>query len=165
MFHGLPISISQKLHDKLVKDFGNTNFVSSPEAEAITSVLHAYGTALKSRNDEDVVSLYTSDGVIMPPHFTAAVGTASLRESYTRIFSSVQLVITFSIEEIIVMSPDWAFARTTAEGTKTMLATQASEEHANQELFIMKKEDGEWKIARYAFSTMKPLVQDGVRRS
>ncbi|KAK1640810.1 hypothetical protein BDP81DRAFT_457790 [Colletotrichum phormii] len=139
--------------------------LSPPEAEAITAVLHEYGAALKSRNVEDVVNLYTSDGVIMPPHFTATVGTAALRESYTRIFSTVQLVITFSIEEIVIMSPDWAFARTTAEGTKTMLATQASEEHANQELFIMKKEDGGWKIARYAFSTMKPLVQDGVRRS
>ncbi|KAH0443923.1 hypothetical protein CcaCcLH18_00749 [Colletotrichum camelliae] len=127
----------------------------------ITAVLHAYGAALKSRNVEEAVALYTSDGVIMPPHFTAAAGTTALRESYTRIFSSIQLVIKFSIDEIVLMSPDWAFARTTAEGTKTMLATQESEEHANQELFIMKKEDGSWKIARYAFSTMKPLVQNG----
>lgn len=143
----------------------NSPQVSSPEVKAITSVLHAYGAALKSRNVEDIVDLYTSGGVIMPPHFTAAVGTDSLRESYTRIFSTVQLVITFSIDEIVIMSPEWAFARTTAEGTKTMLATQASEEHANQELFIMKKESEGWKIARYAFSTMKPLFQDGVRRS
>ncbi|UPL02648.1 hypothetical protein LCI18_013582 [Fusarium solani-melongenae] len=63
------------------------------------------------------------------------------------------------------MSPEWAFARTTASGTKTMKATQESEPHSNQELFIMKKEEGEWKIARYAFSTMKPLIQNGVRRS
>ncbi|KAL3299403.1 NTF2-like protein [Colletotrichum asianum] len=140
-------------------------FVSLSETESITAVLHAYGAALKSRNVEEAVALYTSDGVIMPPHFTAAAGTTALRESYTRIFSSIQLVIKFSIDEIVVMSPDWAFARTTAEGTKTMLATQESEEHTNQELFIMKKEDGGWKIARYAFSTMKPLVQNGVRRS
>ncbi|KAM5359876.1 hypothetical protein ACJZ2D_014131 [Fusarium nematophilum] len=135
------------------------------DVEAITSVLHAYGAALKSRNVDEAVSLYTNDGVIMPPHFTSSAGTSALRNSYTRIFSSIQLVITFDIDEVIVMSPEWAFARTTAEGTKTMLATKAEETHANQELFIMKKEDGEWKIARYAFSTMKPLVQDGIRRS
>lgn len=139
--------------------------MSDTEIESITSVLHAYGNALKSRNVEEAVALYTSDGVIMPPHFTASVGTSALRESYTRIFSSIQLVITFSIDEVVVMSPEWAFARTTAEGTKTILATQESEPHANQELFIMRKEEGSWKIARYAFSTMKPLVQNGVRRS
>ncbi|KAH8721785.1 hypothetical protein BGZ61DRAFT_492260 [Ilyonectria robusta] len=139
--------------------------VSSAEVEEITAALHAYGAALKSRNVEEAVALYTVDGVIMPPHFSASAGTQALRESYTRIFTSVQLVITFEIEEVVVMSPDWGFARTTAEGTKTMLATQESEPHANQELFIMKKEDGKWKIARYAFSTMKPLVQNGIQRS
>ncbi|KAF9777208.1 hypothetical protein IL306_004513 [Fusarium sp. DS 682] len=83
----------------------------------------------------------------MPPHFSASAGTQALTETYTRIFNK------------------WAFARTTAKGTKTMLQTQTSESHSNQELFILKKEEGSWKIARYAFSTMKPLVQDGIRRS
>jgi uncharacterized protein (TIGR02246 family) len=133
--------------------------------EQITTALHAYGAALKSRNVEDAVALYTSDGVILPPHFTASVGTQALRDSYTRIFATVQLEIKFSIDEIVVMGPEWAFARTTAEGTKTMLKTGESERHANQELFIMKKEEGSWKIARYAFSTMKPLVVNGVQRS
>ncbi|EXL97615.1 hypothetical protein FOIG_09940 [Fusarium odoratissimum NRRL 54006] len=133
--------------------------------EAITSVLHAYGTALKERNVKETVALYTSDGVIMPPHFSASAGTQALTETYERIFNSIQLTITFDIDEIVLMSPEWAFARTTAEGTKTMLQTKTPEPHSNQELFILKKEDGTWRIARYAFSTMKPLVQDGIRRS
>ncbi|CAK7205411.1 hypothetical protein SEUCBS139899_008182 [Sporothrix eucalyptigena] len=135
------------------------------DVEKITTTLHAYGAALKGRNVEEAVALYTKDGVILAPHFTASVGTQALTESYTRIFSSVQLEITFDIEEIVVQSDEWAFARTTAAGTKTMLATQESEAHSNQELFIMKVEDGAWKIARYAFSSMKPMVQNGVRRS
>ncbi|KAK7418294.1 hypothetical protein QQX98_004079 [Neonectria punicea] len=139
--------------------------MSSSDVEDITVLLHAYGAALKSRNVEEAVALYTADGVIMPPHFSASAGTQALRESYTRIFATIQLVITFDIDEVVVMSPEWAFARTTAEGTKTMLATQESEAHANQELFIVKKEDGKWKIARYAFSTMKPLIQNGIQRS
>ncbi|KAM0547246.1 hypothetical protein ACHAPJ_010508 [Fusarium lateritium] len=139
--------------------------LSSSEVEAITVVLHAYGAALKDRNVEETVGLYTDDGVILPPHFTPSAGKQALLETYTRIFNSIQLTIKFDIDEVVVMSPEWAFARTTAEGTKTMLQTQASEPHANQELFILKKEGGSWKIARYAFSTMKPLVQDGIRRS
>lgn len=138
----------------------------SSEEQDIIAVLHAYGAALKSRNVEEAVALYTSDGVILAPHFNASVGTQALRESYTRIFSSIQLEIKFDIDEVVVTAPgSWAFARTTAEGSKTMLETGATEPHQNQEIFIMKVEDGSWKIARYAFSTMKPLVQDGVRRS
>ncbi|KAF5001317.1 hypothetical protein FDECE_11001 [Fusarium decemcellulare] len=137
----------------------------SSESDAVIAVLLAYGAALKSRNVEDAVALYTADGVIMPPHFSACVGTDALRDTYTRIFSTSQLNASFTFEEVVIMSPEWAFARTTASGTKTMLATQASEELSNQELFVLKKEDGKWKISRYAFSTMKPLVQDGMRRS
>ncbi|KAJ4245688.1 hypothetical protein NW757_009952 [Fusarium falciforme] len=137
----------------------------SSDIGQITAALHAYGAALKSGDVDQAVNLYTSDGVILPPHFTASAGTKALHEAYTRIFSSIELDPTFHIDEIVVMSPEWAFARTTASGTKTMKATQESEPHSNQELFIMKKEDGEWKIARYAFSTMKPLIQNGVRRS
>ncbi|GFN13603.1 YybH family protein [Aspergillus tubingensis] len=136
-----------------------------PDTNEISALLHAYGNALKSRNVDEAVALYTEDGVIMPPHFSASTGTEALRDSYTRIFATIQLVITFQIEEIVVMSPEWAFARTTAEGTKTILATQESEPHANQELFILRREHGKWLIARYAFSSMKPLVQNGIRRS
>lgn len=139
--------------------------VPPPDTDEISALLHAYGNALKSRNVDEAVALYTEDGVIMPPHFSASTGTEALRDSYTRIFATIQLVITFQIEEIVVMSPEWAFARTTAEGTKTILATQESEPHANQELFILRREHGKWLIARYAFSSMKPLVQNGIRRS
>lgn len=146
---------------------------SSDQTQAITNVLHAYAAALASYNGQGSVStsvtqtlsLYTTDGVIMPPHFPPSVGQDSLRDSYTRIFQTIKLTIEFDIDEIVILSPEWAFARTTAKGTKTMLASGAEEEHHNQELFIFRCEEGEWKIARYAFSTMKPLVQDGVRRS
>ncbi|KAI1033784.1 hypothetical protein LB503_011031 [Fusarium chuoi] len=74
--------------------------------EAITTVLHAYGSALKDRNVKETVALYTSDGVIMPPHFSASAGTQALKETYERIFNSIQLTITFDIDEIVLMSPD-----------------------------------------------------------
>jgi ketosteroid isomerase-like protein len=115
---------------------------------------------------DELLALYTSDGVIMPPHFPASAGQAALRETYARICQTIHLEIEFDIDEIVLTGEDWAFARTTAEGTKTMLASNESEKHSNQELFILRKEGNEgWKIARYAFSTMKPLVQNGVRRS
>jgi ketosteroid isomerase-like protein len=143
---------------------------------AITTLLQSYGALLRSYNKdlgspttcvEKVLALYTPDAVIMPPHFPPSVGQEGLRQAYTRIFTTVELEVEFDIDEIVVMgSGEWAFARTRARGTKTMLVSGVSEPAENQELFILRCEkDGEWKIARYAFSSMKALVQDGVRRS
>lgn len=93
----------------------------------------------------------------MPPHFSASVGTEALRASYDRVFSSIKLTIDFDILEIVNMSAEWAFARTTAAGTKAFLSG-GEEVQSNQELFVLQKVSGEWKIARFCFSSMKPLV-------
>lgn len=144
--------------DSVFKGFGLTSIKVSSEIPAITTVLHAYGTALKNCSTEEVLGLYTNDGVIMAPHFPASVGTEALRKSYERIFSTIKLTIDFDILEIVNMSPEWAFARTTAAGTKAFLKG-GEEVHSNQELFVLQKVRGEWKIARYCFSSMKPLVK------
>ena len=101
---------------------------------------------------------YTSDGVLMAPGFQPAVGSEALEASYDRTFSTIKLDINFSIDEIVVMDGGWAFARTTAEGRKYWLQKGTDEFHHNQEIFICRKVEGSWKIARYCFSSMKPVV-------
>lgn len=93
----------------------------------------------------------------MAPGYPPAAGQDALKVAYERIFSTIKLEIEFSIDEIIIAGDVWAFARTTAEGTKYWLKKGTEEEHRNQELFVLKKEC-EWRIARYAFSSMKPLA-------
>jgi len=126
----------------------------SSETSAITTLLHVYGAALKSCNTSEVLSLYTEDGVLMAPGFQASVGTAALKSSYDRVFSSIKLTINFNLLDIVNMAPEWAFSRTTAAGTKAFLEGGV-EDHWNQELFVLKKVADKWKIARYCFSSMK----------
>ncbi|KAF1935106.1 NTF2-like protein [Clathrospora elynae] len=128
------------------------------DTEQITSLLHRYGTVLASHSIPDLLSIYTKDGVLMAPGFQPAVGTEALTSSYERIFSTIKLEIRFDIDEIEVMNEEWAFARTTAAGTKHWLKKGTQESHHNQEIFILRKLEGEWKIARYCFSSMKPIV-------
>lgn len=129
------------------------------DQEAITNLLHSYGDVLSSRSLADLLSIYTSDGVLMAPGYQPSVGTDALKASYKRIFSTIKLDIEFSIDEIVVMDGgSWAFARTTAEGTKHWLQKETDESHHNQEIFVCQKIDGDWKIARYCFSSMKPLT-------
>jgi ketosteroid isomerase-like protein len=55
------------------------------------------------------------------------------------------------------MAPDWAFVRTNSTGTMKINATGMTSDEANQELFILRKNaGGEWKIARYSFSSTNP---------
>jgi ketosteroid isomerase-like protein len=128
------------------------------DREAITKLLNGYGAVLASRSLPDLLSMYTSDGVLMAPGFEPAVGSEALKASYERIFSTIKLDIRFSIDEIVVMDGDWAFARTTAEGRKYWLQKGTDEFHHNQEIFICQKVEGSWRIARYCFSSMKPMV-------
>jgi uncharacterized protein (TIGR02246 family) len=126
---------------------------------AITALLQTYGSILASRSLPDLLNIYTPDGVLMAPGYSPAVGTQALKTSYERIFSTIKLDIEFSIDEIVVMEDgEWAFARTTAEGRKFWLLKGTDEEHRNQELFVLRKVKGEWKVARYCFSSMKPFV-------
>lgn len=124
---------------------------------SITALLHAYGAALKSCSTDEVLNLYTDDGVFMAPGFQASVGTTALKSAYNRVFSNIKLMIDFEILEIVIMSPEWAFARTTAAGTKAFLKG-GQEDHWNQELFVVRRVARTWKIARYCFSSMKPMV-------
>lgn len=127
------------------------------DRDQITTLLHAYGAVLSSRSISDVLDIYTDDGVLMAPGYQPSVGKDALRTSYERIFSTIKLDIDFSLDVVVVMNGDWAFARTTAAGTKHWLLKGSQESHHNQEIFICQKVNGAWKIARYCFSSMKPL--------
>jgi uncharacterized protein (TIGR02246 family) len=132
---------------------GNT----STDEAAIRAVMSAYEAALNASSTDAAMPLYTEDGVFMAPNNQSAVGKVALRQAYDAVFKVITLKVKFTIAEVAVMSPQWAFVRTNSAGTQTINATKAASREANQELFIFKKgDDGKWRIARYAFSTTNP---------
>ncbi len=127
---------------------------TSNDQAAIKSLLFAYRDALNASTVDQVLPLYTTDGVFMPTGFPTAVGTEQVRGAYTGVFSSIKLNIEFYIDEIEV-DRDHAFARTTSKGTTLIHATGETVPEENRELFVLKRTDGGWKIARYMFNKMK----------
>jgi uncharacterized protein (TIGR02246 family) len=125
-------------------------------AAAITDTLRRYEVALNASDTDDVMKLYAEDGVFMPQHFPSAVGAAQVRAAYDGVFATIGLSVAFDIVEVVPVAEDWAFARTNSAGTVTVLATGESGREANQELFVMQRVEGAWKIGRYAFSTTNP---------
>ncbi len=125
----------------------------APQCGEIEKVLKQYERSLNTSNVEGVIDLYTADGVLLAPNAPSAVGTESLRESYTGTFQAISLNILFDIEELKVISPEWAYLRTNSTGVINILGNGAQIPEGNQELFLLRKSRGVWKIARYSFST------------
>src|SRR5947208_11590476 len=122
----------------------------SHQRTAIKGLLNSYEQALNASDVEGVVRIYTDDAVLLAPGAPAAVGINAVRAAYTRIFQAIDIDLTFEIADVNVVSPDWAFLRSTSNGVATILATGAQTPSSNQELFVLHKTQGRWKIARYS---------------
>jgi uncharacterized protein (TIGR02246 family) len=132
--------------------------VHAADKAPIRSVLSSYEDALNASNTEAVMPLYTEHGVFMPPNNHSAVGKGAVRQAYDAVFKAITLKVKFTIAELVMLSPEWAFVRTNSAGTNKINATGATGAEGNQELFIFKMgTDGNWRIARYSFSTTNPL--------
>jgi len=90
----------------------------------------------------------------MPSGAPTSIGTEQIKGAYEFVFGNIKLTIEFYIDEITV-NGEYAFSRTTSKGTTLIHATGKTVPEENRELFILKKENGSWKIDRYMFNKMK----------
>jgi uncharacterized protein (TIGR02246 family) len=125
------------------------------DESAIRRVMSSYEEALNASDTAAVLPLYAEDGVFMPPYNQSAIGKAAVRKAYDAVFEAITLNVKFTIAELVLMSPEWAFVRTNSAGTINKTGVLSPE--GNQELFIFNKGvDGKWRIARYSFSSTNP---------
>jgi uncharacterized protein (TIGR02246 family) len=130
---------------------------SADDERAIRVVITNYEDALNARSAKQAVALYTDDAVMMPPYNQSVVGQAQVRKAYEAGTKMRALNLKFTVDEVVQMSPEWAFVRTKSSGSSKVISTGATNAEANQELFILhKSDDGAWKIARYSFSNTNP---------
>ena len=120
---------------------------------AIRHTMAAYNAALNGGKTEAVLPLYTSDGIFMAPFSQSNIGIDAVKTAYDQVFQELAFNVKFDIQELVVMSPVYAYVRTNSAGTTRHASTGKTTSEANQELFILRKgEDGMWRIARYSFS-------------
>ena len=127
------------------------------EERAIRAVMASYNDALNRGSTDAALMLYAEDGVFMAPYSQSAVGKEAVRKAYDAVFSELKFDVEFSIAELVMMAPNWAYVRTNSAGTTGHASTGKTTAEANQELFIFRKDgDGKWHIARYSFSPTNP---------
>ena len=123
----------------------------------IRETMAAYNAALNGGKTAAVLPLYTEDGVFMPPYSQSAVSKSAVAAAYDKVFEELQFDVKFTIAELVVMAPNWAYVRTNSAGMTFHRSLGKKLAEANQELFIFKKgDDSKWRIARYSFSPPNP---------
>jgi len=150
----LSISACQTKSSENQIDNQNKEEMESSEKQEIKNLLFVYRDALNASDVSKVIPLYTEDGIFMPSGAPTSIGTEQVKGAYEFVFSNIQLSIEFYIDEIIV-NGEYAFARTISKGTTLIRATEETVPEENRELFVLKKENGSWKIDRYMFNKMK----------
>lgn len=123
--------------------------------KTIHDVLHAYEAALNANDLDTILRLYGSDPAFMPQHSVALLGRDAVRAGYKAVFDTIKLNIKFEIYEV-EEAGDWAWARTSSAGRTRILAPNIEVSEGNNELFVFRREKGEWKIHRYLFATTQP---------
>ena len=126
---------------------------TTTEKTAIEKLLYSYRDALNASDVSKILSLYTEDGAFMPTNAPTANGHEQLKGSYEFVFKTIQLHIEFYGSEIVV-SGNQAYAVTSSKGTTLIHANGQTLPEENRELFILNKENGEWKIARYMLTKL-----------
>ena len=130
---------------------------TAKEESAIRAVLASYNDALNMGSTSAALTLYEEDGVFMPPFSPSAVGKEAVRMAYDKVFQELKFNVKFTIAELVVVAPNWAYVRTNSAGTTRHASTGKTTAEANQEHFIFRKGgDSAWRIARYSFSPTNP---------
>lgn len=126
--------------------------------DSITGTFQAYRNALIKSDVTACAACYADSGVVMAQGFQSQVGITAVKKWYELCFSLISLDVVFDIEEVVVTSDTFAFARTSSAGSQTRLASGEKSQEANQELFVLERVGSAWKIARYCFSSTKAVA-------
>ncbi len=124
----------------------------STEDETAKRVVVDYFRALNEGNVETIVSLYHKNSVFLPNNAPASRGIEEIEKAYRVLFKTIKLD-TSHIYKYVSVSGDTAVIESKASGDITVLKTKKTLPSTNNELFVLKNIQGQWKIDRYMFNS------------
>ncbi|WP_224994739.1 SgcJ/EcaC family oxidoreductase [Cesiribacter sp. SM1] len=127
---------------------------NASEKTAIEKLIYSYQDALNASDVSKVISLYTTDGVLMANGAPTADGVEQVKGTYQYVFDNFTYTLKFTIQEIEV-NGNTAFARSSSQGSFIIKKSGQSIPDENRELFVFEKVKGQWKIARYMYNKTK----------
>ena len=136
---------------------------SSPKAidleadvAAVNQIWTQYSSSLNAGDIDRWVSLWTDDGVQMPPGEPSIIGKDQIRLRNNAVVEQFTFNMEISNEEVGVAG-DWAFSRGTYAATLTPKAGGEPVHIDGKYMTILRRQlDGTWKIHRDVFNSNVP---------
>jgi len=118
----------------------------------ISELISGYQIALNNEEIEKIPTLYSKQAIFMPTDVPAIKGVEEIVLTYEYLFSQFDFELEFDIKEVVI-AENFAYVLSNSEGTITLENSVTEETSKNQEIFILIKEDDNWKISRYMFNS------------
>lgn len=128
--------------------------ITIAEKSAIEKLLSFYDEALNASDVSKTVALFTNDGINMPNEAPLSKGQEQLKAAYEGLYKNFQLKVEYFTNEVIE-NGDYAYVRTNSKGTTLVRASGVTIPVDNKELFVLHKDNGQWKISHYIFNNNK----------
>ena len=123
---------------------------------AIKETMKQFAVAINAGDLDRWISLWTDDGIQMPPDTPARVGKEEIRVGMKTAFDQFILNMVITNKELR-QSGDLGFARGTYTESLVPKAGGDREEYDGKYLTILERQaDGSWKVARDCFNSNVP---------
>jgi uncharacterized protein (TIGR02246 family) len=129
---------------------------SEADIAAINDIWPQYCASLIDGDMDRWISLWTDNGIQMPPDTPAIKGKEKIREANQPSLDLYHWDISINVEETHVAG-DWAFSR--GNGSRALTPKDGSEKMAGTGKFLtifQRQDDGSWKIACDCFNGNGP---------
>lgn len=123
-------------------------------AAAVKDIYSEYAASLSSGDLDRWISLWTDDGVQMPPGFPSRTGKQRIRAAVEATLDQFTFDMEIPPSEEVRVAGDWAFARGDYSATLTPSQGDDAIDIDGKYLTIFQKQaDGSWKIHRDVFNS------------
>ncbi len=124
------------------------------DRSVIEKLILFYSEAFNAKDISQTVALYAQDGILMPADAPLAKGHEQIKSTFEFLLKTFNINIEFVVDEVVI-SGDYAFARTNSKVRTTVLANGETVSLENKELFVLHKIGGQWKISHYIFNNTR----------
>ena len=134
------------------------NATAEADLQALNKLREEFVSVHNTNDASTLATLYTDDGILMPPNAQAATGKQAIESWFQTSFDQFTAELTLSSVDLQVAG-DWAFERGTYTINLTPKAGGESMEDNGKYIVIPQKQaDGSWRLARDIWNSDKPLA-------
>ncbi|MDO1449187.1 DUF4440 domain-containing protein [Rhodocytophaga aerolata] len=143
-------TLSQATDTKTVEN-KSISYTDEDSKNISTLINSSYANAIASADAQAVSNIFTTDGVLMAPDAPTMVGNAAIKSTYESVFGAIGLDLVFTIDEMVI-DGEYGYVRSHSAGTTLIRANGQTVPASYREMFVVKKVDGNWKIAWYKYN-------------